>query len=197
MRFTISNKIIFIILLTLLPSAAVISMVYYQEERKDLYYQLELQANTIVDLLNYAIEGFLGQGNTSAIRRVVATVSATRGVERVSVIGRDLRILADTNPSRVGRLASALDIAETLDTERPHMDYHFETGSKVLELIRPLRGGEYFPALRTDVVGVVFLEMDASKIDDLLQEHLLRVLAYLGVIMILVLFFSFWICRAN
>ena len=106
--------------MTVIMTLTVITMtlIDYYTAKQRLYSQLELQATTILDGLNYAIEGFLINHDVTSIQRMVSNISATNDIISISIINRDNKIIADSDPSQINKIVNNPLVTKAINSEK-------------------------------------------------------------------------------
>ena len=117
-RDSITYKLL--LLMTVIMTLTVITMtlIDYYTAKQRLYSQLELQATTILDGLNYAIEGFLINHDVTSIQRMVSNISATNDIISISIINRDNKIIADSDPSQINKIVNNPLVTKAINSEK-------------------------------------------------------------------------------
>lgn len=195
MRYGISTKLAIFISLQFILIGGVVSLSHYEFANRELREQLEQRAHAISDNLNFAVENLLVAGNVTEMRRMVANVASSKDVSRISIVDRNSKILADSQPFRIGSRRPEIQIQRTLSDERSFWDYVYLDKQPVLLVINPLRGGLYSATDRSDVVGAIVLEMDTTPLHAAVAASIQKNLVPLIGMMFLVFGLFLWLSR--
>ncbi len=127
----------------------------------------------VADLVARRPDGF----RTDALQPVVFRFGRSLPVvQRVTVIDRSLRILADTEPARVGQPTDLRALAEALQQPVPRRAAFRRGGLRFLRVCRPLLG-PYDPMAKSAILGAVAIELRAWPVDARVPWEALRLAA--------------------
>ncbi|EKD71997.1 MAG: PAS/PAC sensor signal transduction histidine kinase [uncultured bacterium] len=184
-RDSITYKLIFFVFGILVITITTLGCFNYILTRNNMYNRLELQAVTLLDGLNYAIEGYLSNNNITAIDRMLSNFATSREVMSISIVNRKGKTIADTDPAQVGKYTYDNILKNILKTEKSSIQYRTSNGQKFLLLVKPLRGKVYLSAIRSDVVGAIYLKLHTELIDEEIINDFLLNLFIFGLIIII------------
>lgn len=180
----------------MLGMLVILSSMNYYIAKTRLYERLELQGYTLLEGLNFSVEGFLLDNNIPPVQRLLTNLAASKEIVSIAILNRDQTIFADSIPENIGKQISSPLVENVLKTEKSVTTYVTgKDGIQNLVLIRPLRGKEYSIKLRSDIVGVIYLQMKTAYINDKLYHDFLSNLLIIIAIMIVMFFCIILILR--
>jgi len=117
--------------------------------------------------INFSFETMIDRNDLSALQRLVENVGSNPEVRRLTIVDRNLTILADKlmSSDRTAKQQQILAqekelITKALQGKRQILEEKDADGTDILTVALPLRGGRYFPEFHSDIVGVICLSYD-------------------------------------
>ncbi len=163
----------------------------------DIETRAQERISELAETINFAFETMIDRNDVAGLQRVVENVGANPEVRRLTIVNRDLAILADkTNTSDRIHEQERLRNQETdmltraLRGERQIIAEQDSDGAKLLTVALPLRGGQFFPEFHSDIVGVIRLSYDLRSFHAAARQQaalaaLAQCVAFLVVIVML------------
>ncbi len=160
--------------------AAAVGIFQYQRIRSGWYDQLETSTEAVLEALENVLAGAPELFEPARLEPVVQRFGrAVPSVDRVSVIDRSYRIVADSDPDRVGALSGASALIRVIRQDRPDRFYYRRRGRKYYRSSRPLHGVAD-PATGSAVIGALAIDMKVSPIDARIRRDFLEIFFYLA-----------------
>lgn len=92
-------------------------------------------------------------------------------LERISLVNRDLTVVADSDEARKGRATDQTMLVRSVQEGRSDSFIYDRGGNRRLRLSRPIHG-DYDPKRKSDIVGAIAMEINLGAIDSRIKGHL-------------------------
>jgi PAS domain S-box-containing protein len=167
---------------------------FYYASTRGIYEGMEKRAEILSDEITYSLEILSEQQDAKdelfSIQRLVEKSSTLEGVTEIIVVDTKKTILAHSNKQQVGQLLNSDLIEDILHNGNTASQ---TIGQRII-FVRPLHGQAYTDEFH-NVIGVLWIGMDVS--DSVIQQQKAFEFVAIGVIVILLLFFSTQIITVN
>ena len=178
MRSLSAKLVLYIVVASLLVTTAALGWGHITM-RENLYHQMETRAASLADEIGYAFEVLVKQQDVFPIQRIVEQTATLEDVAVVAVTDREGRILAHNDPRQVGRVLGDLAIGQAMAEETRITEF----SAVRLVIADPLHGETYNLQHHSDVIGVVWIEMDLTLMQARLrQQYIVLILIVVGLV---------------
>lgn len=182
LRISLATKALALQLAGVLAIAAAVAVPRYFSLRASLYAGIETSAEDLVQVLEDLVSEHPELLRPGALDAVIDRFAyKLPAVARVSVVGPDGRVLADSRLA-VGDTADDAALAPLLRQVGQTRLYFEADGQRFLRWRRSLRG-RYDPARRTDIVAATAVDMRLALTDATVSRELGSEMTFVGVLL--------------
>jgi PAS domain S-box-containing protein len=166
----------------------------FREMRDGLYSKTEATGRNLLDALHQVLAENPQMFNTESLQPIVFRFDLTAPtVDRLTVVDRSLRIIADSDPNNVGKISDQSHLSELIARPGETGFYTEEEGRLYYRLCRSVTG-DYDPEIRSNIVGVISIDMPLAAVDEKIKSDFIKtmltlvgLIAFLGAAMMMMM----------
>ncbi|MEW6208032.1 MAG: ATP-binding protein [Acidobacteriota bacterium] len=157
----------------------------FRNVRDGLYDKTKATGRSLLDVICQVLAENPQMLNPESLQPIVFRFDLTAPtVDRVSVVDRSLRIIADSNPNNVGRISPQSGLKELIERPGEMGFYTDEEGCHCYRLFRTITG-PYNAETGSHIVGVISIDMPLTAVDEKIRNDFTRTMPALAGLMAL------------
>jgi anti-anti-sigma regulatory factor/HAMP domain-containing protein len=164
MRWRLATKILLSIGGLLLVLSVGVAALTFMHVRQTAFAELQTRGLTLASTLNYTFEVLLGQNSFSGLQRLAENSATLPNVREVLIVGRNKKLLASSDPTKVGAEIQSPLMSAYLD-QGTWQTQTSVTEDNELVIIQPLRGGRFLGGMEINVIGATQVTLDRRDIE--------------------------------
>jgi signal transduction histidine kinase len=196
-RLTIVTKLILYQLVGAILMMAAIGILEFQIVRNGLYQKVLSNGENLLDTMGATLNRNPDLLDAALLQPIVLEFAAKiPDVQRVSVVDRSFRVIADSNPKQVGQTTDQTNLIKVIQDKEGSTYYYEAGGTAFYRLSHPILGA-YNAQAKSNVIGAIAIDLNLSQVNQQVTQDFTQAMLVISGVTLFVTLIVYLLVRRD